>query len=162
MREEIRRRAVKDVRIVGTFNGVVYHFRLSFVFMDDTALRFDPTPMAIDMNDFYRAKVLVQFKLYPMSHSPGCDHLIFPVDPRHGMTGDDVLRFMFETYKSDNFRFNNQGSGCLHWCLVVTQALSRARIISSNAENVIHQWERDQVRKYAPIFPSERQLGTFF
>ncbi|KIY52637.1 hypothetical protein FISHEDRAFT_55798 [Fistulina hepatica ATCC 64428] len=147
--------------IVGIYNGTVFHFHLSFVLEDNSSICLDPSPAGLDLTDFMRIKVVLDWKDRPAPVvAKHCDSLTF-MAIKPDVTIGDVLKAIFGDKKLDNYRFDDDGRGCRYWCIVVLQELAAVGLIDP-VDDIIGKWEAEQAIKYAPVFYPNRYKGTFF
>ncbi|KAJ3835395.1 hypothetical protein F5878DRAFT_543265 [Lentinula raphanica] len=159
------RKIVTHVVIVGTpvtgSADSVFHFRLSFVLVDGTAIRLDPRPAYNSLALPMRAYIKIEYKAYAWSRTAGTDAFITPV--RGQPTCYQICKNLFETYKINQYEFDQYGRGCRHWCGTVVQCLAACAYLQDTAvDRTFVNWEISQYQKFGGRFPMPRIQGTFY
>ncbi|KAJ3990416.1 hypothetical protein F5890DRAFT_1577 [Lentinula detonsa] len=153
---------VVSVIVVGTptSNGDFYHFRLSLVTEAGDAIRLDPTIHLKSKTDPLITILVIEYKHYMASHTPGTEPFHIPATASYMAT--EICGLLVHVHKVNQYNFDEKGRGCRHWCAVVLDKLAQSRIVQYDVSTLYRQWEVSQHLKLGSKVPMPRICGTFY
>ncbi|KAF8649305.1 hypothetical protein AX16_005884 [Volvariella volvacea WC 439] len=158
-------RLVQEITIAGTAilpgnpPDSVYHFRLSLVFENQTAIRLDINPYELDSPIKTRGRLTIESKGYPKSKnntiSWGCA-LNTPTE------AGNILKYILVKKKRDQYDFDSNGEGCRFWCETILKDLIDMGLVSADELAKFNAWEKEEKKKQGDRLPMPKPQGVFY
>ncbi|KAI0782931.1 hypothetical protein C8Q75DRAFT_785972 [Abortiporus biennis] len=137
-----------------------YHFCISLVFEDKTAIRLNLNPYFLEKPEVpTRGQLLIESIAYPASTTETIQWSSPLVTP---VPAGDILEFILVANKRDQFDFDSNGEGCRFWCEVILKDLIHLGVLDSDELGSFNVWEEEQINKEGARVLFPRPQGTFY